>query len=324
MVATVTANGGTASLNLPPLNKARVYFSTNSALLFTAFEESPALNDGTQLFDFVEYDYSAPGATFTADTSCVEAFALPFKIESTPPGTVNGVPSAVGIDAGGRTRVFAAMEALGAPWSNLIVRNGKTPTRLLAPWHGDLASPAFPANYLDPSIAMQWGKAMRLNTYLTNPVIYYKADAVSNGAAWTFKPESGTGESVSFAQPPSSTRAFSCDIPYQSKDAGVGQRITAMLAAGLNRGTLLYPNLTPFPIPFTPVTPGQPDFTPADFYLTGAAAPAVPQVNQYANVLHQNSIKNYQYGFASDDQGSQSSTPTCPTIQSLSVTVSSF
>ncbi len=327
VVATVAGNGGAPAspLTLPLLNKARIYFSNNPNLTFTAFEESPSLTDGSELFDFVEYDYSTPGGVFTADTSCVEAFALPFKIESVPAGSVNGVATPVGMDAAGRSNVFASITALGDPWTRLIVTNPTTqaPTRLLAPWHGDMASPPFPADYLAPSIALQWGQTIKLNTYLQNPAQYYQASQSSG--AWVFKPASGSGASVTYPNPPDSKTAFSCDIPFQSTDQQIGSRLTAMLAAGLNRGTLLYPNLNPAPIPFVPVTSGQPDFSPVDFYKPGSPAPQVPQVNEYANILHQNSIKGYQYGFASDDQGSQSSTLTVPSgIQSITVTVSSF
>ncbi len=316
-VATNTTS--TLPIQMPLFTMARIYFSNNPNLTFTAFEESPSLNS-SELYDFVEYNYPTQGGTFTADTSCVEAFALPFQITTNPAGTVNGLSVASGMGAGNRTQVFNAISALGPPWSNLIVGGN---VRILAPWNGNQATPAFPTNYLTNSIALQWGGNLTLNTYLQNPAQYYVANA-STGA-WTFAPQNGSGANVTFAQPPTSTQAFNCNFPGTSSDTGLASRLTAILAAGLNRGTLLYPNPSPAPIPFTPVTAGQPDFSPIDFYKPGLTPPQVPQVNQYANILHQQSISGYQYGFASDDQGSQSSTITVPSgIQSFTVTIQSF
>lgn len=324
-VASVASNTTSTPIQMPTFTRGRIYFSSNPNLQFTAYQTPPSLASTTELYDFVEYNYASVGDVFTADTTCVEAFALPFQINTSPAGTVNGLTLPSGMGAGNRTAVFDAINKLGAPWTNLIVGNN---TRLVAPWNGYLLNPPFPTNYLDSAIAAQWGGNLTINTYLQNPTQYYTATAVNAGTPWVFTPVNGSGATITYNQPPTTAQAFNCTIPYSSTDTALyGPRVTAILAAGLNRGTLLYPNPSPSPIPFTLVTAGQPDYNTADFYKASPnpSPPQVAAVNEYSKILHQQSLNGYQYGIASDDEGSQSSTITVNSgITSFTVTIQSF
>lgn len=328
VVATIPANG-TKSLSLPAFQAlGRVYFSKGD-LSFSGWELAPSYSS-KQLFDFVEYTYTSP--TLVANTTCVDAFSLPFIIQTTPANQQNvggWFPPQVGISAGGRTKIFAAVQALGAPWNKLIVRDGQTPVRLLAPWRQEALSAGFPANVLNASINNQWGKAITLNTYGFGT---YTAPAAPASGDWTFTPQGG-GAAITFAKP-SSTAAFSCVLPLKTAAGGPSARINDILSVGLNRGTLLNKNTNPSCIPFTAVTPGQPDFTPANFYVTSAQ---VPVVNQYSKILHQNSLGpiepsggcagtgvTFQYGLAPDNEGNVSSQLQNNTVATFTITVSSF
>ncbi|GMU56553.1 MAG: hypothetical protein AMXMBFR33_56990 [Candidatus Xenobia bacterium] len=328
-VATIPAKG-TKSLSLPAFQAlGRVYFSKGD-LSFSGWELAPSYSS-KQLFDFVEYTYTSP--TLVANTTCVDAFSLPFIIQTTPANQQNvggWFPPKVGIDAGGRTKIFQAVQALGAPWNKLIVMDGQTPIRLLAPWRKEAISAGFPTNVLAASINNQWGKAIpSLNTYGFGT---YTAAAAPASGDWTFTPQGG-GAAVTFAKP-DSTAAFACVLTLKTAAGGPASRINDILAVGLNRGTLLNKNTSPSCIPFTAVTPGQPDFTPANFYVTSAQ---VPVVNQYSKILHQNSLGptepsagcpgtgvTFQYGLAPDNEGNVSSQLQNNTVATFTITVSSF
>jgi len=333
-VATLeAANGsspGTKIIRLPRFSSyGRVYFSEGT-LSFAGWEQAPSYNH-PQLFDFVEYTYPINTTKLTTNTSSVDAFSLPITLQSTPilSQNVSGwTPPKTGIDAGRRAQIFAAVRELGDPWVKLIVKDvHDNDIRLLAPWRQEALNAGFPNNYLDQSITNQWGRAITINTYGYG---YYTAQA-STSNQWIFTPD-GSGPHITFEKP-TSTQAFQCVLTGNGLDAA--GRLNDILSAGLNRGTLLNTNNRPSCIPFTAVTPGQPDFNPENFYKITSDVPAV---NQYSKILHQYSLGGsspgpgctgqpngtFAFGFAADNEGNASSTLTNTSVTHFTITVSSF
>jgi len=275
-------NAQTTTFPLPYLGSARIYFAVNGTLNIQGSGGAATQPAGwvqsdpsyQTLFDWIEYDYAA-GAGLYCNTTQVDMFGLPITIQI----GVNGAPSGsmLGMGPGARSSIFSAIRALGAPFSNLIVSNNGTDLRVIYPGFA-IASGLFPSTYLDSYIQSVWTYYQK-NTMTLNTTAYSTWSGTVSGAAFTF---TQNGQTVTIAQP-STSDTLQCAGPLASGTSAAGSRIEALIAAGLNRGSLL-------------TGTSQPDINPSDFYQT---AP----IHQYAKIMHQYGLQNRSYAFAYDDEG---------------------
>jgi hypothetical protein len=201
---------------------------------------------------------------------------LPITIQLGANNAASG--SAVGISPGLRSSIFAAVRALGGDFAKLIVSNNGTDLRIIHPGFG-VESGLFSSTYLDAYIQSVWTYYQTHTMTLDTKAFGIWSGTVS-GNAFTF---TQSGQTPATIAQPSTHDALQCAGPLASGSSPAASRIQALIASGLNRGTLL-------------TSTSQPDFTATNFYQSNP-------IHQYAKIMHQYAIANRSYAFAYDDEG---------------------
>ncbi|GHF39481.1 hypothetical protein FHX82_006681 [Amycolatopsis bartoniae] len=268
------AGDGDTKLTIPADMSGRVYFSLGEKLKFKVVTDG-AGNAALQypagwvssdpsygvLHDFVEFTHNSAG--MFCNTTMVDMFSVPLAITLTGSAT----QSTGGLVPGGRDAIFRGLAQV-PEFASLVVDD----LRIIAPGHG-IEAGLFPATYFDSAIDAVWQK------YASTPL------TVSvNGGTRTGRVSGGTfqfdGGVAPFAKPSTRDVLF-CDGALAAPNDGVTGPVAAVLAAGLNRSTLLS-------------QPNQPATDPGTFYRESVT-------NHYARLLHENSADGKAYGFAFDD-----------------------
>ena len=163
--------GQSTTIMFPKLNAARVYISSGLGLQVCCNSASGTPpsepigwtatdpNYGTP-FDWAELNWDNAGnaglghkTRLGGNVTQVDMFGLPLLLTLRGKSTV--VDQLATANAG-FTRSFQTMmnayQALGTPWTQLIVKSGGAPLRVIAPYHG-IANGVFPNNALDSYIS---------------------------------------------------------------------------------------------------------------------------------------------------------------------------
>ena len=312
------------SFDLPYLVSGRIYFAIDGKLSIPVSGGIPTLPSGWNpklngatnpnydvLFDWFEYTCCGAGETLTVNTTQVDMFGLPLAIGLNPSSNNSppGIPT-VGVGSGKYADIYSTFSKT-ADVDKLIVTSGGKNIRILAPGHG-ISDSVFPKTYLDDYInsVISYYEKNEM-TLCTNAYGTYKGKISGGDFTFTYSggstdcgSQSGNVPDVKIATSYLSTlNVLECAVPGGT--TGPAARIYAELYAGFNRGTLL---LSPSK---------QPVFTTSDFYKTSPT-------NEYSKIIHANSLRGLAYGFADDDQGSQSSTLANAKVSSVKVSITSM
>jgi len=219
------------------------------------------------LHDFAEFTHNAAG--MFCNTTMVDMFSVPLLLRLHG----DGDQTTGQVRQGGRDAIFAALRANPA-FAPLVVDD----RRVIAPGHG-IEAGLFPATYFDPYVDAVWNRYA--GTALTVDAAGRRVTGRVSGGRFVFD-----GGVASFARPSTRDVVF-CDGALAAPNDGVTGPVAAVLAAGLNRSTLL-------------ADAAQPSTDPAAYYREQVT-------NHYARVLHENTDNGRAYGFAFDDVAGQAS-----------------
>lgn len=271
------ASSGATTFQLPFISSGQVYFSFGEKLKMSVVPSTsqpnglgwtapsgwtPSDPNYGILYADVELTYSSQG--MNCDTTYVDMFAVPITLQLIgSQGTQN-----VGGLTTSRAAVFDAFAQGGDALASLIVGNN---LRVLNPQHA-IGVTSFPADYLDAAIAAAW------SNYLSNQTLTVNLNGTQYLGAVNPNRYNLVFQPGAIAQP-STLEVFACNGVFVPADNPDLAAIAAVVAAALNRGTLLVAN--------------QPDCNAAQFYQSAS--------NPYAQLLHQFSPGGQCYAFPYDD-----------------------
>lgn len=198
------------TIQLPPLNSARIYISNGPLAITTTSGPAPWTMDGsrTTTFDFAEYTWVAPSAIFYTDTTQVDGIGLDLTI-----GLTGSANQKTGLKAGALTQVYNGITALSAPWQTLVsqfpyrvmspdgVNYGAGPPAPIPTAASGGALPGFyPGTFLDSAILAAWNTYQAPNWLtingvggeLANAPVYGQVDANGNFNFYLAQSTTGT------------------------------------------------------------------------------------------------------------------------------------
>lgn len=281
-------------IRMPKLAGFRFYFSFDAKLYVTVpndggnagIPNEPAgwvASDKNfhTLFDYVELTWvsNANDATIGANLTQLDAFALPIQLDLTGYDS-NG--KAITLTSGFRTpgvrnKIMQELLAAGDPWKNLVIQSNSENLRAISPYHGmpEEGNNLFPNTQLDAYISAVWQK-YETDTLQTSAEGVAFSGKVSNNVL-TF---TASGQDpIHFPKPTTREVYLQGPVPEPaSPKAGV---IQAALQAGFMRSTLLQSTQLPE--------------CNADLFYKQEP------INEYAGIIHQNSINGGAYAFGFDD-----------------------
>jgi hypothetical protein len=304
--------GQSTTIKFPKLNAARVYISSGQGLQVCCNSASGTPpsepigwtatdpNYGTP-FDWAELNWDNAGnaglghkTRLGGNVTQVDMFGLPLLLTLRGKSTV--VDQLATANAGFTRRfqtMMSAYQELGTPWTQLIVKSGGAPLRVIAPYHG-IANGVFPNNALDAYISQVF------SFYQSNSLavqascgqdggIFHMFSGSTSGGALVFS-EGGTAR-FQFLQPTSLT-VYQNEIhanptpasPLYNCLSGV---VAAKLGAAFIRTNLLLnTNLNAC--------------NASQFYVGSP-------IQQYAQIFHTYGVNHLAYSFGYDDTCNQSS-----------------
>lgn len=293
-------SGAGTSFKIPMMQAARIYFSFCSPLNLTVAKGTPATPDATTPgnrdfnipFDFVEYTW-VPVQTpknntqMWVDTTQVDAFGFPIRM------TLSGKPYGKatqligGFDsASAGPNIVAALKSAGSPWSNLMVRNGKWPIRVVSPVHAMAQSSRapyhFPSNYWDSYISTVFNTYSRTSFTIDTGSTTYTGTVKNSQMVLT--PDNGDPATI-FAKP-TSQQVWANGAPAVS-GGNVAMLQTYIQAAFLRSTFATTRNLSD---------------------CSGMSPYAAAPINQYSKVIHEFAYNQGAYTFGYDDVCAMSST----------------
>ncbi|MBV8489671.1 MAG: hypothetical protein JO199_04000 [Candidatus Eremiobacteraeota bacterium] len=239
------------------------------------------------------------------DLSNVDQISLPLTLEV----NVNGNVSSAGFVPGGYDEFFAALAAT-PPFDRLIIYDGTTPVRALAPQHG-IELGLFPADYLDTYIERVW------EYLIDHPVTFFYPAGNPGTGRWnqglakaqvksgvlTFSPVINKTYTSTFTPfqmvRPTTYNVFACSGPFIGGGNTRAAAILAIFVSALNRTCVT--TGSGLPTGANPKTGLQPGCDPDLYYQN-------QQTNYFSKYLHQTAIGGLAYGFPFDDDCQQSST----------------
>ncbi|MDQ0505362.1 beta-1,3-glucanase family protein [Xanthobacter agilis] len=307
--------GSSTALRVPMLQSARIYFSFCAPLKLTVANGTPSTPDATTPgsqtfnipFDFVEYTW-VPIATpknntqIWVNTTQVDAFGLPIRmtLAGKPYGKATQLTGGFNSPTAG-PNIIAAIKKAGAPWTKLMVSNGKWPIRLISPVHTmTLATSSpyyFPSNYWDKYITSVFNYyAKASNSFSVNTGTTTYKGTVTNGQM-VLTPTGG-GAATVFGKPTSQYLWANGAPPISGGNVATLQKF---IQASFLRSTFLTNNNLSKCSGMTPYT----------------SSP----INQYSKVIHQFAYNQEAYTFGYDDVCSQSSTTSLIQPTSINLTL---
>ncbi|MBB5892768.1 beta-1,3-glucanase family protein [Kutzneria kofuensis] len=302
--AALNGPDGFADLSIPfgttltlPKMSGRVYFAAGAKLPFKVVDGGgrPALQfpagwvSGDPSFgvlhDWIEFTFNDAG--MFCNTTMVDMFSMPLAIRLT--GKANQTTGTLA--AGGRAAILKALSA-DPVFGKLVVANGQ---RVMAPGHG-IEAGLFPADFFDDFVDQVWTKYSTTNLVVKTDTATFTGRV--SGDVLRFD------NGVAPIKRPSTRDVLFCDGALAAPNDGVTGPVAAIVAAGLNRGTLL-------------ADANQPATDPKSFY-----ANAKPHL--YAKVMHDNSVDGHAYGFAFDDVADFAAFVQDPAPTAMTVTLTPF
>jgi hypothetical protein len=262
----------------------RVYFAAGGRLPFKVVDGGgrPALQFPAGwvagdpsfgvLHDWIEFTFNDAG--MFCNTTMVDMFSLPMAIRLT--GKADQTTGTLA--AGGRAAILKALAA-DPVFGKLVVAGGQ---RVVAPGHG-IEAGLFPADFFDDFVDQVWTK------YATTDLVVKTDTNTFTGRV--------SGDVLQFdkgvapIKRPSTKDVLFCDGALAAPNDGVTGPVAAIVAAGLNRGTL----------------------------LANANQPATD-----AKVMHDNSVDGHAYGFAFDDVANFAAFIQDPAPTAMTVTLTPF
>jgi hypothetical protein len=304
--------GQSTTIMFPKLNAARVYISSGRGLLVccnSAVGTPPSEPIGWSStepnydipFDWAELNWDDSGnaglghkTRLGGNVTQVDMFGLPLLLTLKGKSTVVDQPATANA---GFTRRFQKMmtayQALGAPWTQLLVNSGGAPLRVIAPYHG-IANGVFPSNALDAYIGQVF------SFYQSNSLTAQASCGQDGGILHTFSGSTSGGALVfseggtarfQFSQPTTlavyQNEIHASPTPtsplYNCLSGVVGAKLGA---AFIRTNLLLSTNLDACSI--------------SQFYVGSP-------IQQYARIFHAYAVNHLAYSFGYDDTCGQSS-----------------
>jgi hypothetical protein len=281
---------------VPHFVSGRLYISIDKPLPFKVNAEPASLaeptavvHDGDQptaswntIYDIVEMTWK-PGQNLFVNTSNVDFFSIPFKIQM---NLNDGTKIVRGYDLS-RAEIISKAENIGLPLTDSIIKdeNGNV-LRLLA---GTLATQLgiIPDNYLQPAIDSAWNnfKIIPINTNFEGWNVYGKV-LQDNSLHITASHDHFGSQSFTIVKP-TSFEAFGASGVLASGSI-IEKKIQAFIAASINRGVFYDSNLW---------------WNRSKYYQESSSNKGV--YNKYAKLLHSVSIEGRCYAFSYDDVNGQ-------------------
>src|SRR6266545_799209 len=271
--------------NVPPVPAPDVAFATKLKFFLTfdgLVQPAPwAPQDANHdiLFDWSEFTYD--GAGLFLNTSMVDMFSVPHAVAVT--GSTGQTRRTGTLVAGGRNRIFDAVQAQAGFGKLIVKRSDGTRLRVLSPRKG-LESGLFSTTYYDSYVSKVWNlyrtATLTVVPFENQPGTKYfgRVDGAGN---LNFTNTSGA-RVASFAKP-STSDVFGCDGRLAAPNDLVVGPIARTLCAALHRSTL-------------DTIRTQPSTDARRFYTQ-------PVTDHYSRAMHANSVDGKAYGFAFDDVG---------------------
>lgn len=323
------------TIALPRLISLRVYLSLGEPLYTNTNAEgvptSPSgwsPNDPLQgenygkLWDFFELTWTRDDPATTslgANLTQLDFLGLALQLDNygykpdlkTPEHLTSGFRS------NSRSVVFKAIEDIGEPWSKLVVPASNPafpdiPLRVLCPYHG-MELGLFPKDQLEKYIDDVWGYYTKRQLQVTVGDVEYTGLVQSDGPdedLFVFEPPKGQGKDRAKIQNPNKNRRagfvsgskdmYECQaqldiVPPSNSPPGDAQQIARDLGAGFMRSTLGQGVVNGVNLDRLPLCDEVGQFHMHE------------PINQYAAVIHENSIQGKAYAFGYDDLCEQSS-----------------
>lgn len=147
----------------------RIYFSTSSAVVTN--NTQPAASSAAFYYDFVEFALNSGASNqLVVDTTQVDQFGFPIKLEVNPPDTNFGAFAGTELDRATLISSFQSFLPAGSPYLDCVFPSGSPIYRLLNPNQAIVAKPSsgltsYFTNYLDAFF-----------TYYTTHTLYLNSD----------------------------------------------------------------------------------------------------------------------------------------------------
>ncbi|MEV7418388.1 beta-1,3-glucanase family protein [Streptomyces sp. NPDC089919] len=255
------------------------------------------------VLDFVEYTFENGSVAFGGNTTQVDGFAIPMKLELKQDSS--GVDKKVGIENKSTAQVIADYKDFtkdNPAFSSLVGANGITAPRSATGFQPDGTY----GKYFDSAIAQAWTGWKKGGTtpfQLTVGNTTYKGDTGSDGTGPLTFTAVGGGSDTFQVKKPSTTDVTGCAGSLADGN-DTEKAVEARLCAAFNRGVAQE----------SPATWND----ASTYYKKGTT------FNAYAAFFHKESLDGKAYGFAYDDVNSQDSlvalpNPDAPTSLTLTV-----
>jgi Beta-1,3-glucanase len=328
--------GTTVNLKIPQLSATRVYVLLGKpAYIQIPKKGMPTVPIGwtstdpnfNTIFDWFEYTWanSGPKPLVTAlntNATQVDMLGLPLlvQLKGVNAGNASTTTLAGFQSTTARPDIVSAINAAGAPWSNLVIPgpSGSPALRVIAPYHGmtyvpaSKKNPVFPANQLQPYI-----KAVFID-YMRKPML---APVNVAGSIGLFTGHVAGGKLV-FTRKNEGGGTVAFDMPnsaqvYQGY-LGTPSKLTNPNAqASLNAQALVLANFLQAGFLRSTIAVNQ--------HLTSCPSPTTyyknAPVDIYAKVMHEYAYQNLAYAFGWDDTCNQSSDNTVYNPTQVQITI---
>lgn len=296
--------GTTATITIPQLAGARLWFSMDSTLTFLLNPgpglvepavSNPADPNIDKSWDFCEFTFNS--VQLFANITYVDFVCLPISLTLTD--TSGATQYVSGMSSSGLDTVCSGLMAQnaidGAGWDKLIVQNSSGQNlRALSPNNGLVMDSSLFSNYWNSYVKQVWNsyssKTLSVDTQASYGTV---TGAVKNGV-FTF------AKGITFASP-SARDIFSCSTGPFADTSGERGTIVPRLAAGFNRSTLLVSNNVP-------------DVAVSEYYQDTIT-------NHYSRIVHAANLDGKGYAFPYDDVTPTNGANQAGTVSSGNVSV---
>jgi hypothetical protein len=274
--------GSTAIVTIPRIAGGRIWFCYNDTLTFL-LNPGPGLVEPSvsnqsdpnynKTWGFCEFTFN--DAQLYANISYVDFVAIPISMTLT--NASGATQHVAGIPQNGLQTISNALTAQGGDWSQLVVNSNGSVLRALSPNTGHVLNNNLFAGYYDGYVNQVY------NQYTSQPL------SIDTQAQWGVVQGTVSNGVLNFPgvgsfSKPSASDIFSCSTgPFAASSTNTAEMgaITARLAAGFNRSTLL-------------IDSTQPSNDVSAYYSTNPT-------NYYSKICHQANLDQRGYAFPYDD-----------------------
>jgi hypothetical protein len=322
-------SNGEYTMHLPYLESGRVYISLDNKLKMPVVGTSPNLGiadpsafntsdpNYNYLYDKVEFTYLQNGSQTVINPTAVDCLALPITV--TQKKMIDGKEETVmyGIEDS-REKTFQHIEEIlkkegnSSEWARLVIRNGNTILRIVAPGRDDAF---FNKNYLNDYIDALWEYYKKPENSLTidckelTNIIpglqsYIFTGHINNENVFEFKNQTNTS-TVNIKKPESKHFFLADQGPFQAPNNTVQAVIVRNICSAWSIGLL--------PVPEAMLSTGRSNMLTREYYMhqkdaqnfykDNSIIPTTgsykPWYNLYAKAIH--SVSKDIYAWAYDD-----------------------